>query len=960
MRSITTDLLVYGGGFAGVAAACAAAAAGRRVCLVERRSYPGTECTATLRPWLRPDQHEELRTLFGWAGDFVGTPANGSAELPVVPDRLKLALEDRLLEAGVALLYCMRPVALSYDGSLHVRLAGKGGGLEVTAAAAVDASAELALVRLARPVTPRVTQGVPQRLWRTQEWTGVALDRLAEAAVPAGVGVAVEFHAGHATELGHLLVAQAFDVPTGADSQWPNEAGLHLRLDSMRLARWLKEEHPAFAGARLTEIAQDLLVPPQWRDSGQGGLPVWAADGPVDPAHLARLGWETGLRAAHPPQLSSIPVIAPRVPERLNLDVLVIGGGTSGVGAAIGAARRGCRTLLADMNPALGGAGTVGGVDSYWFGRRGGFNAEVSRWVADEQQWMNWTGSKWNVEAKISAWQNAALREGVGVLANTVLVEMRMGEGRQVTGALLATPSGLVEVAAAVVVDATGDGDAAVMAGAKAVYGSDREGMTMWYSMAPHVRPGMTQNNFTSTVDVGDPFDYTRAILSARRRLQGHDHGPYVAPRESRHIIGGVRLTLADILTMRRWPDVINVHFSNHDVKGQNCSDWLRMGLIPPNLEIEMPYRVLVPEGVEGLLVTGKGISCTHDALPPVRMQADLENLGYVCGTAAGLCAGRGLPPRDLPVDELQQVLADEGLLPPDRLHRIIDAAAPSAESMQAWVGALDDGQRLYLLAEMEMQEICREPIPMVQVCTAGPAILPILRVALRPGSRRRLSAARALAWYGDNAATPVLLEAIEPYLAEGVVPPRTAHIRYTQASPDHGAMPELAYLLHSLAMARDPRSIPVLMQVAERLNPTRERLQDQMSGLFHYVDAICDVAERLGSPHVVPVLKRLHNYELFRGRRTTAPHQADYFEERLAYLELVIARAMARCGCVDGARILADYLRDSRRALVRHAYQELCAISGESLPPDAVLWEDWLNGRAALPSTPWMGYDHQ
>lgn len=38
-------------------------------------------------------------------------------------------------------------------------------------------------------------------------------------------------------------------------------------------------------------------------------------------------------------------------------------------------------------------------------------------------------------------------------------------------------------------------------------------------------------------------------------------------------------------------------------------------------------------------------------------------------------------------------------------------------------------------------------------------------------------------------------------------------YIRYTQASPDHGAMPDLAYLLHSLAMVRDPAAIPVLME---------------------------------------------------------------------------------------------------------------------------------------------------
>ncbi|WP_425283883.1 FAD-dependent oxidoreductase [Lihuaxuella thermophila] len=56
------------------------------------------------------------------------------------------------------------------------------------------------------------------------------------------------------------------------------------------------------------------------------------------------------------------------------------------------------------------------------------------------------------------------------------------------------------------------------------------------------------------------------------------------------------------------------------------------MGCIPPNLLIEIPYRMLLPKGLDGILVIGKAISATHDALPAIRMQADLENLGRGSG----------------------------------------------------------------------------------------------------------------------------------------------------------------------------------------------------------------------------------------------------------------------------------------------------------------------------------------
>ncbi|HYF77767.1 MAG TPA: FAD-dependent oxidoreductase, partial [Symbiobacteriaceae bacterium] len=673
--------------------------------------------------------------------------------------------------------------------------------------------------------------------------------------------------------------------------------------------------------------------------------------------------WAAGARAASAPAAP-----APAAPgTRLTLpvlrhtvDVLVLGGGTSGAAAAIGAARRGCGTLLADMNPGPGGTGTVGGVDSYWFGRRGAFNTEVAAWVAEEHGWLGVKGNKWNIEAKMLAWLKGLQQAGATTMLHTVLADVHTDAAGQVTGALLATPECLIEVNAAATVDATGDGDVAVAAGAPYVYGSDREGATMWYSLSPQVRPGVPKNNFTSTVNVGDPFDYTRAILSGRRRFPGHDHGPYIAPRETRHIIGDVRITLTDILTMRRWPDAINVHFSNHDIKGQNTSDWLRMGLIPPNFEIEIPYRAVVPQRVDGLLVTGKAISATHDSLPPLRMQADLENLGYVCGTAAALSARRGITPRNLPLTDLQTLLSAEGFLPPGITTRTLQPAkAPTTAEMQAWIDSLDDTVPLYTYGEVEMDDIRRTPIPIVQICTAGPDIIPQLRAAAGdPAHKGRLHAARALAWYGDRAATPVLLAAIEPHLAGDELPPRTAHIRYTQASPDHGAMPELAYLLHSLAMVRDPAAIPVLMRAAERLKPTAAKFADQMSGIFHYVDAICDIAERLGDPGCLPALRRLHEEPLLHGKATTEVVQPDFFQERMAYLEVTIARAMARCGDKAGLAILIDYLSDSRRMLVEHAHRELTAITQQPLPPGAEPWHNWLATAPPLTPTPWAGPD--
>ncbi len=964
--ALETEVLVIGGGLAGLAAACAAAEGGKRVTLIDRRTYLGGERTAALRAWFTQEQHEDLKALFGWNGDFAKVADHG--ELPLVPDLFKCALEDRLLAAGVELLYGVRPIGIHRDGQYRVEVAGKFGRGEIRATIVIDATEQAVVARQQGAAAQRPAAG-PLRLWRTLELTGVDLDNLdANLEVPAEVAPACRLHRGHAAEHGHLLVEHAWDTElAGSVVTWRPRVEAEARFATMRLARWLKENHPAFAGSRVATTSYELTTPPLWRVKPHtGGL--WVASGcsadladeaaqalADDPVALARLGWEIGRRAyAEPAPAASMPF--PQ--ETRTVNVLVIGGGTSGASASIGAARGGASTLLVEMSPGLGGAGTLGGVDSYWFGRKGGFNQEVSRWVAEQHAWMKHQGGRWNIEGKMIALLGAVREAGVEVLLESILVEVRRTPAGRVTGALIATPEGLIEVQAKVTIDATGDGDVAVQAGAPYIYGSDREGVTMWYSMIPYLRPGLTKNNWTSTVNVGDPHDYTRAILSQRRRIIGHDHGPYVAPRESRHIPGAVRITLTDILTMRRWPDVINIHFSNHDVKGHNTSDWLNMGLIPPNLEVEIPYRAIVPLQVDGLLVAGKAFSATHDALPPIRMQADLENLGFVCGTAAAMCGARGTVPRELPVADLQAELVKAGILPEEIISRQLPSERElSPAEMRRWIEALDDKDKLFLYGEMEMDEVRREPIPIVMVCTAGLAIIPYLKEELaRPDSPRRLHVARALAWYGDQAATPVLLAEIQRHLTGDVLPYRVDHIRYSLAAPDHGAMPELAFLLHSLAMVRDERAIPALMEVAERLHPTQERFLEHHSGVFYYVDAVCDIAERLGHLGCVPALQKLANYELFRDKMTESVMQPDYFEERKAHLEITIARALARCGEISGVHTLARYLRDSRKMLAYHAHRELKAITGQDLPADHGAWAAWAGNLTHIPCKPWTG----
>jgi hypothetical protein len=638
--------------------------------------------------------------------------------------------------------------------------------------------------------------------------------------------------------------------------------------------------------------------------------------------------------------------------------ILVVGGGSSGATAARVAANEGLATVLVDMNPGLGGTGTYGGVDSYWYGRQVGFASEVKALVEKVTASGRGRSPKWNIECKAYALLEANQAAGVRVLLNSFVIGTIIS-GDTVRGVVVATRTGLVALLAEITIDATGDGDVAAHGGAEFVYGAKRDHTTMWYSLAQFGRSGRTKNNFTSMVDVSNIEDYTRAILAGRRRGPGYDHGVYVAPRESRHIKGGVTLTLTDQLRQRRWPDTIYIAFSNHDIKGHSSSDWIRLGLIPPNLEVEIPYRAILPTGLTNILVVGKAISATHDAQPAIRMQADMENMGGVAALAAAQATREGQSLQDLDVRVLQARLIEKGVLPEEVLDReLIDREYSQAE-LEAMLQQLNPAKPLYSYGEMAMNEVYRDKLALVELCCAGPQVIPLLERALQEAGddNHKLLLARMLALLGSPSSLPVLLKTIKAELSGSSLPELNTRISHAILPPDQGAMPGLAALLYVMGMVRDESIMPVYKRVIDLLaQNTQEDIRDRDKGIFYYVDAVCLGIERQANQEAIPLLRQLHSYAPFSNQVCREGFQPDFFFERQAYLELVIGRSLARCGSLEGYAVLIAYLDDVRALLAEHAHSELKAISGEDLGKNAEAWQAWLSRqRFNLPPKPWL-----
>jgi len=197
-----------------------------------------------------------------------------------------------------------------------------------------------------------------------------------------------------------------------------------------------------------------------------------------------------------------------------------------------------------------------------------------------------------------------------------------------------------------------------------------------------------------------------------------------------------------------------------------------------------------------------------------------------------------------------------------------------------------------------------------------------------------RIEVGKALCFLGDRQGADVLLGELEQILKTPGLS-RETHVKMRHGAPDHASAPEMTYWVNSLGRSGDSRVIPLLTEIAKRveMNPSRT------DAMFNYVYSICYAADRLADPECIPALNLLAKKKGIAGGlrpigtdpRETGKGRVSIVEDRYAYLELSIGRAMARCGSERGYQILIDYLSDIRGFLARSAHEELTALCASS-----------------------------
>jgi hypothetical protein len=328
------------------------------------------------------------------------------------------------------------------------------------------------------------------------------------------------------------------------------------------------------------------------------------------------------------------------------------------------------------------------------------------------------TGVTYNPEILKIAWENLVQEAGAQPLLHSLAIDVVM-QGERISGVITASKAGLGLITAKVVIDATGEADVAARAGvpfemagelapaqtltttfrlanvnveraksfpraeflARMAAGADsgryrlprKEGSVHVTPVEGVMATIMTRVQF---VDPTQPDQLTEAEIEGRRQaleyerflreqVPGYESSRIVAfstqigVRESRRIHGEYRLTREDVLCARKFEDVVGLcgapienHLWGADTK------WL---YLPEGETVDIPYRTLVPQTIEGLLVAGRCFSATHDAHAAVRSMAQCMAMGQAAGCAAALCVARNQMPRELPIAVLQQELRKVG-----------------------------------------------------------------------------------------------------------------------------------------------------------------------------------------------------------------------------------------------------------------------------------------------------------
>ena len=312
----------------------------------------------------------------------------------------------------------------------------------------------------------------------------------------------------------------------------------------------------------------------------------------------------------------------------------------------------------------------------------------------------------------------------VDVLFHALGAGVVMHDERRIDALLVETRAGRQAVRARIFIDCSGDGDLAAWAGAPFEIGDDHGGMlypSMMFRLngvdpekageAWRTIPALMEQAETAgthrfprkgaivrpqrsgiewrvnvtqlagpdgrAINGIEPDELTRGEIEGRRQavqafdflrtVPGFENSyivdlpPQLGIRETRRITGDYALGSDDVLGCAEFSDSIGVN--GWPIEAHVAGDVVfRFPPIPESRGFnELPYRMLLPQGLDNLLVAGRCASMTHEGQSAARVSGACFAMGEAAGVAAWLALTGNTSPRQIAVEKLQQVLKQQG-----------------------------------------------------------------------------------------------------------------------------------------------------------------------------------------------------------------------------------------------------------------------------------------------------------
>ncbi|WP_407180631.1 FAD-dependent oxidoreductase [Bradyrhizobium sp. STM 3562] len=424
-------------------------------------------------------------------------------------------------------------------------------------------------------------------------------------------------------------------------------------------------------------------------------------------------------------------------------ELVVLGGGPAGLMAAVAAGRAGRKVLLVERHGFLGGMGTAAGVTNFCglYANVHGEHIQVVRGLADELLarierlgglntphliFGKILARSYDVPAFKLAADDLLLQSKVDVLFHAFAVGVAMASEGLVDAVILETKSGRMAVKGRLFVDASGDGDLAVWAGApfekgdgsgnmlypstmfringvdperageawstipKLMEQAEAEGRFSFPRKGAIVRPQKNpiewRVNITQLHEAdGLAVDGTDAASLSRGELQGReqvlrtfrflqtvpgfensyivDIAPQLGIRETRRITGDYVLSEDDVLGCADFADSIGRNGWPIEEHAQGDVAWRWPDIPKARGYNQLPYRMILPRAIDNMFVVGRCASMTHLGQSAARVTGACFAMGEAAGTAADIALRGNIRPRAVDPKALQDALAAQGVL---------------------------------------------------------------------------------------------------------------------------------------------------------------------------------------------------------------------------------------------------------------------------------------------------------